>query len=233
MPERESMRERLSLFLNQNFLKRVVTSFILGLGFWLSFIYLPPVYFSLILALILLRIILFEWVQFFNVHHWSFWLILPLYPILPFALLILMNQDPIYRGLLLELFIIVASLDTGSYMVGTLFGKHRIAPAVSQNKTWEGFAGGYLFALIGLSAFVWYEQQTMLPLWFLMGFTLIVCLLALAGDLFESWLKRMAGLKDSGDILPGHGGFLDRFDGIMFATFFFYAFKTYLVKIFG
>ncbi|GMU19837.1 MAG: hypothetical protein AMXMBFR12_10280 [Candidatus Babeliales bacterium] len=65
-----------------------------------------------------------------------------------------------------------------------------------------------------------------------MTFTLLVCILSLIGDLFESWLKRRAGIKDSGTMLPGHGGFLDRFDGILFTVIFFYIFKDYLVKLF-
>ena len=144
-----------------------------------------------------------------------------------------MNQNPKYHDLLLELFIIVASLDTGSYIVGNLIGKHKICPRISPKKSWEGFLGGYLLATFNLSILVIYEQGILLPWWQIMGFTLIICVLALCGDLFESWLKRRAGIKHSGNMLPGHGGFLDRFDGILFAVFFFYIFKDQLVKLFG
>ena len=144
-----------------------------------------------------------------------------------------MNQDPQYHDLLLELFLIVASLDTGSYIIGSAFGKHKIAPGISPNKTWEGFLGGYVFAAVALSFLIIYEQGKLLPLWIILGFTLIICLLALCGDLFESWLKRRARIKHSGNMLPGHGGFLDRFDGLMFAVFFFYLFKDQLIKLFG
>ena len=219
------------------FIKRVVTSFILGATFWISFIYLPPFYFSFILLAILIQIILFEWQKLFTTHRLSFWLLTLLYPILPFVLLIVMNQHPMYHNLLLELFIIVASLDTGSYIVGTIVKKimntHYILPHVSPGKTWEGFIGGYIFATIGLGLLVIYEQEQMLSWWIVAGFSLIICVLALLGDLFESWLKRRAGIKDIGNILPVHGGFLDRFDGILFAVFFFYIFKNYLVRLFG
>lgn len=215
------------------FVQRLITSFILGALFWISFIYLPPIYFSLILLSILILIMIFEWRRFFAIYQFTYWVTLPFYPMLPFMLLIFMNQDPLYHDLLLELFIIVASLDTGSYIVGSLFGAHKICPRISPQKTWEGFIGGYILAVLSLCFLVLYEQGKLLPLWIIMGFTLIICILALCGDLFESWLKRRAGIKHSGTMLPGHGGFLDRFDGILFAVFFFYLFKDQLVQLFG
>jgi len=201
--------------------------------FWLSFIFMPPIIFSLVLLAILLVIIRFEWRRFFSTHKLTHWLIMPVYPILPFILLILINQDPRYHDLLLPLFVIVASADTGSYIIGSAFGRHKIAPSISPNKTWEGFAGGYLFASTALAFLVIYEQSRLLPLWIIMGFSLAICILALLGDLFESALKRRAGIKDSGTMLPGHGGFLDRFDGIMFAAIFFYIFKDQLIVLFS
>lgn len=213
------------------FIKRAITGFVLGLLFWLSFVYFPPFYFSCILAGILATIIIFEWKNFFSVRRLAFWLSMPLYPILPFILLIVMNQDPQYHPLLFILFIIVSSFDTGSYIVGTFIGKHKLAPAISPSKTWEGVAGGYIFASIGLYLVLW-ELKKMQPLWVVLLFTLCVCILSLIGDLFESWLKRLAHIKDSGNLLPGHGGFLDRFDGILFAVFFFYTFKDFLVDLF-
>lgn len=213
-------------------IKRVITGFILGAAFWLLFLYLPPVYFSLVLVGILAQIILFEWKNLFNIYSPIFWLTLPFYPILPFALLIGMNTNPAYHDLLFILFIVVSSHDTGSYMVGSLFGKHSIYPQISPKKTWEGFFGGYLFASIGLTLLL-LEQGNMKPWWLILGLTFMVCVLSFLGDLFESWLKRCACVKDSGNILPGHGGFLDRFDGILFAVFFFYILRDYLVTIFS
>jgi phosphatidate cytidylyltransferase len=213
-------------------IKRVCTSFILGAAFWLLFLYLPPVYFSLVLLAILAQIIIFEWKNLFKIHSLLFWLVLPIYPTLPFVLLISMNNNPLYHDLLFILFILVSSHDTGSYIVGTLFGKHKISPQISPKKTWEGFFGGYLFASIGLLLILW-EQGIMKQWWFVLIFALVVCTLSFLGDLFESWLKRCARIKDSGSILPGHGGFLDRFDGILFAVFFFYFLRNYLVIIFS
>lgn len=211
----------------KDLLKRTMTGLILGLCFWISFIYFPPFYFSLILLGILTQILLFEWKNIFPITKFWFWLVMPFYPILPFTLFIIMNQNPAYHDLLLILFILVSSFDTGSYLVGSIIGKHKIAPAISPGKTWEGFCGGYVFAYAGLMLLLW--EQKKIHVWkFMMGFTLIICSLALLGDLFESWLKRRARIKDSGTILPGHGGFLDRFDGILFAVIFFYCIKDYL-----
>lgn len=214
------------------FVTRVITGLVLGSIFWVSFIFFPPIYFSVLLVGILSIIMLFEWRRLFPQHPASFWLLWPFYPVLPFALLIYLNQHPVYHNLLLELFVLVASFDTGSYIVGWLIGRHKIAPTISPGKTWEGAIGGYLFALIGLSFLVIYEQGRLIPWWIIGGFTLLICVLSFLGDLFESWLKRRAHIKHSGTMLPGHGGFLDRFDGILFVVFFFFLFRDQLVKLF-
>jgi len=215
----------------KEFFKRSITAFILGALFWLSFIYLPPVFFSGILLLILAQIIIYEWTRIFNIRGLTFWLLMPFYPILPFVLMIIMNQNPMYHSLLLVLFILVSSHDTGSYVVGNLIGKYPIASWISPRKTWEGFFGGWTFASIGLYWVLW-EFDALIPVWEIIGFSFIICALSLLGDLFESWLKRRARIKDSGMILPGHGGFLDRFDGIMLTAFFFYIFKDQLIHLF-
>lgn len=209
-------------------IKRIVTSFVLGFLFWFSFIVLPPCLFSGVLITILLQIILFEWCNFFKTNQLAFWLLTPIYPVLPFILLIVMNHIPLYRPLLLPLFVIVSSLDSGSYIIGNLIGNHKICPQISPGKTWEGFFGGYLIACTSLTFLLW-EQKIFRPIEYIMGFVLIVCVLALCGDLFESYLKRRARIKDSGTMLPGHGGFLDRFDGILFVAVFFFICRNYLI----
>lgn len=211
---------------------RTITAFVLGSIFWLSFIYLPVWVFSIILLAILAQIILFEWTKLFNLHKLTFWLVMPLYPILPFVLLIALNQQEGYRPLLFILFVLVSSHDAGSFIAGKLIGKHKILPRVSPRKTWEGFVGGWLFATTGLTWLLW-ELHSLIPWWQIILFSTTICSLSLAGDLFESWLKRRAHVKDSGTILPGHGGFLDRFDGILFTAFFFYIFKDQLLHLFN
>jgi phosphatidate cytidylyltransferase len=212
------------------FIKRVITGLFLGLGFWGVYFYLPPIFFSLILLLILLLIITKEWPRFFPVNKPLFWILMPPYLIMPFALLILLNHNPLYHELILILFIIVFSFDTGSYVTGNLIGKHHICKPISPKKTWEGMLGGYIFGCIGFVLII-LERGYKTPWWLIAFFTLIICTLSLTGDLFESWLKRRAHLKDSGTLLPGHGGFLDRFDGILFAVFFFYLYRNHLIAI--
>lgn len=219
------------LQLSTEFIKRLITGVSLGIGFWGIYFYLPPLFFSLILCLILLLIIICEWTRFFPVTAPLFWLLMPPYLILPFIMLIKLNHDPMYHELLLILFILVFSFDTGSYITGTLLGKHHICRSISPKKTWEGMLGGYIFACLGFILIIFERKYTIF--WMNIGlFTLIVCTLSLLGDLFESWLKRRAHLKDSGTLLPGHGGFLDRFDGILFAVFFFYFGRDYILNLF-
>ena len=119
------------------------------------------------------------------------------------------------RWLLLLGIAIVALADIGGYIAGNLFGKHKLAPVVSPGKTWEGFAGGIFFQLLliaGLAAIF-----PMLAVSSLFVLIIPVALYSVLGDLFESMLKRHSGVKDSSQLLPGHGGFLDRIDGIMAA----------------
>ena len=213
-----------------NFLKRVITGLILGIGFWWIYFYLPPVFFTIILIVILFLIITHEWTRLFSIKTPLFWILMPPYLIMPFILLILLNHNPLYHELSLILFIIVFSFDTGSYIAGTLIGKHHICQSISPKKTWEGMVGGYLFACFGFVLIV-LERSYKAPWWLIALFSLIICTLSLIGDLFESWLKRRAHIKDSGTLLPGHGGFLDRFDGIIFATFFIYLYKDQLIAI--
>jgi phosphatidate cytidylyltransferase len=218
------------LQLSTEFLNRLTTGIALGLGFWGIYFYLPPLFFSLILVFILLLIIIYEWTRFFPANTPMFWLLMLPYLIVPFSLLIKLNHDPLYHELLLLLFILVFSFDTGSYITGTLLGKHHICRSISPKKTWEGMLGGYIFACLGFLLII-FEQGYQTPWWLIGVFTAIVCILSLLGDLFESWLKRRAHLKDSGTFLPGHGGFLDRFDGILFAVFFFYFCRNYISTI--
>jgi len=110
----------------------------------------------------------------------------------------------------------VASGDTFSYFVGRAFGKRPLSPRVSPNKTVEGAVGGLLASMLCAAAYA----AVFLPgirTWFILGAAAIVGVAGQGGDLFESMLKRAAGVKDSGNLLPGHGGLLDRADGIIAA----------------
>ena len=106
--------------------------------------------------------------------------------------------------------------DTGAYAVGRLIGRHRMAPRVSPGKTWEGVAGGFA-ASVGAMLAVGALLGLGVELWEYVVVSLVVAIVAQAGDLAESSMKRAANVKDSGSIMPGHGGLLDRIDSILFA----------------
>lgn len=112
----------------------------------------------------------------------------------------------------LFLFILIWSSDTFAYLTGKFFGKHKMAPTISPKKTWEGYAGGVILTLI-LSYFIERYQPDLRGNWMVVGF--LVASFAPLGDLVESQLKRTFGVKDSGNIIPGHGGVLDRLDSFI------------------
>lgn len=125
----------------------------------------------------------------------------------------LMSQDAAMPQLLLVFFLIIWSADTGAYIAGRSLGKHKLAPHISPGKTIEGLIGGLvgslvIAAIVGI--FLWELTTGKLVLWLL--FVVVITLFSVAGDLFESIYKRRAGVKDSGKLLPGHGGVLDRID---------------------
>ncbi len=116
----------------------------------------------------------------------------------------------------LLLIIIVWINDTFAYLTGRFLGSHQMTPRLSPGKTWEGTAGGFLFSI--LSGWVVHRLTGTLnaPAWILLSG--LIALLGLAGDLFESGIKRRKGVKNMGTLLPGHGGILDRFDSLLFAA---------------
>lgn len=210
---------------------RFITSMILGGCFWIVFFYLPNVVFSYMLLGILAAILTLEWKNIFKLNNFWFWFIMPWYPILPFVMMIYMSNIPCYRVLIYYLFVIVFSFDSTAYIVGKLLGVKKIVPQISPGKTIEGCIGGFIGALITFYIAVRYQNVT-IAFHEMFIVTFIVCCIAFAGDIFESFLKRQANIKDSGIILPGHGGFLDRFDAVIFAAYFFFFFRNELVQIF-
>lgn len=146
------------------------------------------------------------------------------YVALPFALLNMAAfEDGHYNYQIMFgcLFILWAS-DTGAYFAGTFFGKRKLFERISPKKSWEGFFGGALLAMIFALALPWFFKSmdqvlSVSPLgWIIIGVIIIVG--GTFGDLVESLLKRSIEIKDSGDALPGHGGFLDRFDGLLISA---------------
>jgi len=140
----------------------------------------------------------------------------------------------LYVGFMLSYFVLIRELDSGTllalatllgvwandvfaYLVGSTIGKHKMSPNISPNKSWEGFAGGMLFTMLVWVGLFFVIDSPMSLLWHIViGFTLAIA--GVLGDLAESRLKREAGVKDSGSLLPGHGGFLDRFDSLIMVS---------------
>ena len=144
-----------------------------------------------------------------------------IYIAVPFSLLVLVGF-PIFNltsycpHLILGLFILFWSSDTGAYLIGITFGKHPLFPRISPKKSWEGLIGGMILTIIIAIILSNYINEFQLTDWIIIA--IIVSLFGVWGDLTESMLKRSFNLKDSGNILPGHGGVLDRFDAVIFAV---------------
>lgn len=131
------------------------------------------------------------------------------------ALLYLRAQPGVGLDLVVFLFAMVWMSDIGGYVAGCLIGGPPLAPRISPNKTWAGAAGAVLFALAMAAAMARFAGVPSEPV---LRIALVLSLATQAGDLFESWVKRRFGVKDSGTLIPGHGGVLDRVDGLLFAA---------------
>ncbi|MEG1586183.1 MAG: phosphatidate cytidylyltransferase [Bacteroidales bacterium] len=151
------------------------------------------------------------------IRNWAYALLGQIYIALPFALLNIIGfSESTYKpALLLGLFVFIWLNDTGAYLVGSRIGKRRLFERISPKKSWEGFWGGIGFAMLG--GYLFSLIFTDLTIWQWVGFGAIVALFSTWGDLSESLLKRTIGVKDSGKMLPGHGGMLDRFDSVLLA----------------
>jgi phosphatidate cytidylyltransferase len=120
--------------------------------------------------------------------------------------------------LVLYLFVLIWGADSGAYFAGKLMGKHKLMPQVSPGKTWEGLLGAFLtlIAIVIIPLLITRAPSAVLWIGFL--FSILILVISVLGDLFESMLKRNAGVKDSGTLLPGHGGILDRIDSLTSAA---------------
>ena len=115
----------------------------------------------------------------------------------------------------LSIFVFIWLSDTGAYCVGSLIGKHRLFERISPKKSWEGSIGGGIFSIASSLGFAHFFP--FMPGWQWVGLAIVVVIFGTWGDLTESLMKRQLGIKDSGNILPGHGGMLDRFDSALMA----------------
>ena len=163
------------------------------------------------------------------IHDWAYTMFAQLYIALPFSLLNVLayrsnGYDIQYSYLApLAVFVFLWINDAGAYCVGSLIGRHKLFPRISPGKSWEGSVGGGVLVCI-VAAFVWHftEQYGVndlgLSVFEWMGLGLVIVVFGTWGDLIESLFKRTIGIKDSGNILPGHGGMLDRFDSTLLAV---------------
>lgn len=142
--------------------------------------------------------------------------------ILPVFIIGMVNiyQLPNGKLMLLYSFVLIWAADIGAYLVGKCWGKHKLIPLVSPGKSWEGLLGGCLFSsLIAILAFFFFHPASFYK-WYLLAFLTVI--ISIFGDLLMSMLKRRCHLKDTGGIIPGHGGILDRVDSLIAAIPFFY-----------
>jgi len=141
-----------------------------------------------------------------------------LYVVLPGGHLVALRtgfDEQLSAHLLSFFFLVLMGSDTGAYYVGRAIGKHKLAPAISPGKTWEGVGGGIVAALaLATVSHFWFFKE--LPLKWALPLAAVMATLGILGDLTESALKRGAGAKDAAKLLPGHGGALDRLDSLLF-----------------
>jgi phosphatidate cytidylyltransferase len=150
------------------------------------------------------------------IHSWSLFIIGQAYVVIPFVLLNAMNTLFADRSFLLAFFVLIWAYDSGAYLIGVTFGKHHLLERVSPKKSWEGAIGG-LLVTCGISLIFAHFVSALSPVEWL-GFAMITAIVGTLGDLIESLMKRTLQIKDSGKILPGHGGMLDRFDSLLLTT---------------
>ena len=159
------------------------------------------------------------------INNWAYTMLPQLYIALPFSMLnvLAFPQAGSYSFVYpLSVFVFLWMNDTGAYLCGSLLGRHKLFPRVSPGKSWEGSIGGGLL-VVGIAILIWWlldrytVGQANLGMWHWAGLGLTVVVFGTWGDLVESLFKRTLGIKDSGNILPGHGGMLDRFDSSLLA----------------
>ena len=158
------------------------------------------------------------------INNWAYSFMSQLYIALPFALLNILafhstetEVSSTYNPILpLSIFVFTWINDSGAYCTGVMFSKHRLFERISPKKSWEGSFGGGIFCIISAIIISRYFTFLTMPEW--IGLAMTVVIFGTWGDLVESLIKRTIGIKDSGNILPGHGGLLDRFDSTLMAV---------------
>ena len=216
--------------LGNELFKRFSVGLIVGLCFFGAYIH-SQLLFLFILLFVLIELLFFEWPKLISWNHRA----LPagkvvvfiaifltlIYPILPIFSLFYFHLMFYLSDFLFPLypFLVAWSGDTGAFIVGKLIGKHKIIPSISPKKSWEGLMGGFVATLVFNFFYLPGIKVSPFPkiiskFWLLILFSFLVTIVGFLGDIFISYLKRKKDLKDTGTLLPGHGGFLDRFDSV-------------------
>lgn len=183
-------------------------------------IYLLPVCILLYLLFVLVSTVLIDRK---NILHSTIYAVFgQIYITLPLSLLMFLSYqytvmvEKYHYALVLSLFIFLWVNDTAAYLVGSLIGKHKLIERISPKKSIEGFVGGILFS--ALAGYILSQIFNNYSVEFWVGLGIVIALFGTLGDLFESLIKRTCGVKDSGNIIPGHGGILDRIDSLLLAV---------------
>lgn len=162
------------------------------------------------------------------IHTWAYTMMSQMYIALPFSMLGVLAFRGTHDGTIytwvapLSVFAFLWINDTGAYICGSLLGRHKLFPRISPGKSWEGSIGGFVF-VASVAVLIWHLTEAyglndlQLTVYQWVGLGLVVAVFGTWGDLVESLFKRTIGIKDSGSILPGHGGMLDRFDSSLMA----------------
>lgn len=223
------VNDRNRVFVNQMISTVAGVYFFLAMAGFCSGITPPSIFVPYLVTLIYLMVSELYLKQEDPVHDWAYTMMSQLYIALPFSLLNVLAFQSDASGIHfvwsipLSVFVFLWINDAGAYICGSLLGKHKLFPRISPGKSWEGSIGGGILVII-VAVLVWYlsEQYEQNPLglsaieW--AGLGLVVVVFGTWGDLVESLFKRTLGIKDSGHILPGHGGMLDRFDSTLMAV---------------
>ena len=163
---------------------------------------------------------IFEWFRLFKKQNrgFIFFLIGLIYIVAPFLIILWIYKiQSVGPMIVFWILFVVWATDIGAYFVGKLVGGPKLAPSISPNKTWSGAFGGCILALL-VSIILKPHLTLEFDLIGVSGFTLIISISGQFGDLLESWVKRNLAVKDTGNIIPGHGGVLDRIDALLLAA---------------
>lgn len=196
--------------------------------------YIPLKFLTIIIPLVFLLFIFELYGKLKNpIQNISYSILALIYIVMPLSLMNfffvkLEGAETYHKELVLAFFVIIWVDDTFAYLSGMLLGKHKLFKSISPNKTWQGTIGGALFSLVAAWIFSIFFPWLDVTTW--LAFASVLIIFGTFGDLVESMFKRRLGVKDSGDIMPGHGGILDRLDSVLIAAPFIFVFIILVIK---